>query len=363
MTDKMKEYLPGKLHIIWTIASKDIVDATRTKLVLSLIIALAAMLLLPKTVGLLIDLPFTELALYDPGGSWLAEQMEASDRFRVHRASSLPELEAMVSESIRVEIGLVVPPGFDHMLAAGELPQLAGHVAWANRLKGREMADDLEQQLTELLGRLVHINIEGNIVTQTGSGRVLGMLSATAITIIITVGTSLVPHLMFEEKRTKTMEALLLSPASIGQVITGKALAGAFYVLVAAGVMFAVNWAGVAHWWIALLFSVCSALFAVAMGLLLGSLFDSSREISGSMAVIILALVAPLYAEMVSINWPEGLVPLIPWIPSVALSKVYRFSFSGSVNLDQLWLNLGIVLGAALLLYAGVIWAVRRSDR
>ena len=61
---------------------------------------------------------------------------------------------------------------------------------------------------------------------------------------ILMMGIFLVPSLLFEEKETKTMQALLVSPASIGQVVVGKALAGAFYILVTAVMMFAISWAG-----------------------------------------------------------------------------------------------------------------------
>ena len=49
----------------------------------------------------------------------------------------------------------------------------------------------------------------------------------------------LIPYLMLEEKQTKTLDALLTSPASPGQVVLGKALAGFFYILVIGGLAIA----------------------------------------------------------------------------------------------------------------------------
>ena len=48
--------------------------------------------------------------------------------------------------------------------------------------------------------------------------------------------------------KNKTLEALLVSPASAGQVVLGKALAGSFYVLLGGGLFFGLNWAAVTNW-------------------------------------------------------------------------------------------------------------------
>lgn len=52
-----------------------------------------------------------------------------------------------------------------------------------------------------------------------------------------------------------------------------------------------------------------------------------------------------------------------PRVPSVALAEVFRFAFMESVTWTQIWTNLISVLGISALLYAVVIWKVRRADR
>jgi ABC-2 type transport system permease protein len=63
-----------------------------------------------------------------------------------------------------------------------------------------------------------------------------------AVTIMLTMGILLVPTLMLEEKQTRTMDALLVSPASISQVVIGKAIAGFFYILVTAAIVYLIYW-------------------------------------------------------------------------------------------------------------------------
>jgi ABC-type multidrug transport system permease subunit len=177
------------------------------------------------------------------------------------------------------------------------------------------------------------------------------------------MGLNLVPHLLFEEKQTKTIDALLVSPASAGMVVVGKALAGLFYILVTAGVVFAINWAGVVHWEIAALFAIVSGLFCVALGLVLGSFYERQQEIIGLTMILLVVLVGALFISAMELEIPAFIQAIIPWVPSVALSDILQFSYLESAPWGQLWQSLGSLMGFSILLYTLVIWKVRRSDR
>jgi ABC-type Na+ efflux pump permease subunit len=128
--------------------------------------------------------------------------------------------------------------------------------------------------LSQSLGRLVTIQIAGNIVYPPSDGVLLLSLSTiNSVLMILMMGIFLVPSLLFEEKETRTIQALLVSPASIGQVVGGKALAGSFYILVTALMIFTISWADVIHWDMVILFVVGGGIFSVAVGLVLGSSF------------------------------------------------------------------------------------------
>ena len=59
------------------------------------------------------------------------------------------------------------------------------------------------------------------------------MIATVLVIVLATIGGFMVPYLILEEKQTHTMEVLLVSPASVSQIGTGKALAGLFYCLAA----------------------------------------------------------------------------------------------------------------------------------
>ncbi len=225
-------------------------------------------------------------------------------------------------------MGLVIPAGFDQAVERGEPIQLKGYfVHWMRPTEADEMRAFFEDKLTELVGQSVRIHTDGNAAyPQPASGGHPFMVAMNLVLAIVTICGAVVPYLMIEEKETHTVDALLVSPASIGQVVTGKALAGAFFGLTAAGVALAFNPRLVVHWEVAALTALCGTAFAVSLGLLLGSLFDNPQTMN---------------------LWFGGVL----------------VAFSGSVPWGQVWLNLGVVLACAGLVLAVVVWRVRLSDR
>jgi ABC-2 type transport system permease protein len=215
-----------------------------------------------------------------------------------------------------------------------------------------------------LLPKMLPLILEQPVATPPPEGVLsLGVATIQAIIMILMMGIVLVPSLLFEEKQTKTLQALLVSPASIGQVVAGKALAGAFYILVTAVLIFAISWADVAHWGPAVLFVIGGGAFSVAMGLVLGSFYDRQQDVVGPMMVLVLILIGALVARLLGVELPALVERILSWIPSVALAEIFRAAFLEAVPVNQILTNLWLVLAVSLLLYGVVIWKVRRSDR
>ena len=366
MKSKIGKFIDN-LHIIWAITLKDIADALSNKLILSMVIGLSFMLLVPKGMSLIIVPPYTDIIVFDPGSSHLTTELNNSSLFQVRQVDSVDELEQMISSmgfGLGAEFGLVVPVDYDQRTQAGEQPDLNGYLNWSNRTKAAQIKQEFEDQVEGLIDQPVNIDFAGNIVYPTvESALMLGILTITFVTMILMIGISLVPFLLIEEKQTKTLDALLVSPVSVGQVISGKALAGFFYVLVASAVMYAIYWSEVVHWELAILFVIGSGLFSVAVGLVLGSFFDRQQEIGGWIMVLLVIFIAAMFVELLDLQLPAIIKAIIPWAPSVALGKIFIASFSVGAPMDQIMWNLFSVLVLALLLYAVVIWKIRRYDK
>jgi ABC-type transport system involved in multi-copper enzyme maturation permease subunit len=355
------------LQIVWAIARKDIWDALSNKLVMTLLITVGLMVSIPRLFPLVIEPPYTTVVVYDADDSMLLLALDESDSFRVQRAESIEELEEIIGDfefGLGPELGLGIPGDFNQILEAGGQSELEGYINWANRKKAAQLQSDFEDRISDMLGAPVHIQLGDHFVYPAlTSSLTLGIFTTTSIAVVIIVGILLVPNLIFDEKQTKTMDALLVSPANIGQVVLGKALAGWFYLLLTSIVLFLVNWTGVVHWELAILFTFCSGLFSIAVGLIFGSFFQSQQEVTGWTSAIVLLLLGTILVGMMDLELPTWLQSMIPWVPSVTMSEIFRASFSGSGEIHHFWAKLSSLVGVSSVLYGIVIWKLRRLDR
>ena len=359
--------LRKNLRIVWAIASKDIVDAIRNKTTMSVILGVAILMLSSQALPLLLKLDRTpRVVVYDAGESRLVELLGKSKDLKLRVMGSEQELEDTLAEASEVLLGLVIPAGFDQTLEAGDQAELEGYFAhWVSESDGAEKRAFFEQQLTEMAGKPVGINVEGNAVypgpDSEGQSVTVSMSLVIAITTICGI---VVPYSMIEEKETHTMDVLLVSPARVSQVVIGKAMAGSVYGLAAAGVVLAFNQALVVHWGVAILAMICGTLFAVAVGLLMGSMFDNPGSMNLWFGLVVGVLIVPVFLNVMKApSWPKIVTTIMSWIPTVALARIFGVSFSGSAPLGLVLPDLGIVVGSATLVLALVVLKVRRSDR
>jgi len=352
------------LYIIGSIARKDIADAFNSKLVISIIIMGSIILLFPKMIPLILEQPALGLPMLIEGDPSLITGLQDDPNVSIQEVRSEDELGSALCNAMYPKIGLLIPDDFDQLMAADGEIGIPGYVCWSRRFQVASLEPKLEGILSQSLGRTVDIHIEGNIVYPSEDGGLYFSLAVVnAIIVIITMGITLVPSLIFEEKQTRTMQALLVSPASIGQVVAGKAVAGFFFIVVTSMVVYAISWVDVVHWSVVALFTMLSGIFLVSVGLVLGSFYEKQQDAAGWTIVLIVALIGAILAKTIDLNLPPVVQGILPWIPSVALSEIYRASFAENMSLVKIGFNTLIVLFLSLPLYGLVIWKVRRSDR
>jgi len=357
----MKTFL-DYLYMGWAIGSKDVVEALKnmnTRINIILIMGMVVFFWWAST-----PRPFDkriDTVVYDEGNSSLAAgPTEIADgyTFRFYDAASLQEMERMMGYK---QLAVVVPADFDQVLASGGEATLSGYILWVNRARAAELETKYSQMFSELLGQSVRVEIGENFVipapdVETSSVHI-HILFATFF-----VAISMVPALMMEEKRTKTLDALLISPASDGQVVLGKALAGLFYVVLTGGLFFALNWAYVTNWGLALLAFLGCAMFSIAVALALGSFVRSQQQMVIMMLPVMFVLIIPAFFSQ-DPNLAPSLKAIFSWLPTTALVQVFQFAMSSHALTDRLLFDLAIILVSIALVFGVVVWKVRRSDR
>jgi ABC-2 type transport system permease protein len=364
MTVKEKK-LGEWVRIVLAVASKDVVDAIKNRVTISIILGVAMVVLSTQALPLLLRLRSEKNALvFDASGSTFVEEYGRAGDYHLIAMGSKEAMREEVSTIVTGTIGLELPGD----LSMGGSGPLEMEVYFSHAMKTSEVEDMtafFSSELSAAVGREIVLTNEGNeLFPSPDSGGHPFMVSMTVVISIMTVGMALVPLLMIEEKERRTIDVLLVSPASYGQVVLGKALAGMFYCVTAAMVVFAINFQLLATGWVALLAIVAAALFTVGLGLLFGVIFEQPAAMNMVMGLVLILLMLPvLLSALASSALPATLRAVLPYIPSVAASKLFSMSFSNIVDTSALLLNLGVLFGFALVSLLLVGWRVRRMDR
>lgn len=355
-----------QLRIIGAIVAKDLVDALKNKQIVSVLVTVLAMLLFYRALPALENMgAVPNLLVYDAGNSTWVVALENSNAVKVYTYSSQERLLYYLANGDVPELGLVIPADFDQTVQAGGTPELQGYVMhWVSAADAEELQQYVAEQLRALTGVPVQIRVAGNIVYSRPDSDGIGVaVSWVLVFTILMVGISLVPHLMLEEKQTKTLEALLVSPATPQQITLAKGLVGLCYGVLGVGIGLALNQAVITQWGWAILATLSGALFTVALGLLLGTLLQTRQQLMLWAWVLIIPLFVPLILASLNHLLPAWVNKALLWNPAVALSNLFRTSFSNQSQFRLYGPGLAQLLVWAGLLLVLVARQVRRLDR
>jgi len=355
-------------RIVWAIARKDIVDAIKNGYLLF-------SLLLPVGISLLFNLTLLQsagagtliVAVYDPGGSRLTAGLREVPEVKLVEVDSEEALVAVVKKE--AVGGISVPAGFDAAVEAGEQPELP---VYLSHRRGGGATSAFQELLRSQVWGLVGHKLPARIVSTDvemplGQGSATGLRLDLYLLVMILVmslavaGVLVVPTLLVEEKEKHTLQVLLLSPAGPAEVTAGKAITGMVYSLLSAGVLIALNRGWEGAWLLTVLFTFLGTLFAVAIGLLMGSLSRTTMQVNIWATLVMLLMMMPSWVTVMTLPAPfEAAVRLTP---TYYLVDALGLALAGDLSWGQLGLDLAVLVGSTLLLLVLIVWILRREER
>src|SRR5678815_5151008 len=131
-------------------------------------------------------------------------------------------------------------------------------------------------------------------------------------------------------------DSLLSSPASLNEIIAGKALTGVAYTVLIAGLLLGINRQYIQNWPLTLLTILLGLLFVVGVGLVIGSLLNNTMQVNTWASVVLIVLLAPSFPSIGITAWFDKAMRVIP---TYYLSEALKMSMSGAVS-SQLWICL-----------------------
>jgi ABC-2 type transport system permease protein len=356
---------PNGARIVGAIAAKDLSQLIRNRTLLSVILTTLFLLVFYRFLPLLGNEAEPAVLIYDPAGeSALTLAIDGSDELRAHVYDAPGTVTALLKHGDVPELGLVLPDDIQARLDRGGPLQLVGYVNyWVSDREAAELTGQVAAVLSAELNRPVSVSVADGRVYADADGSGLPFLMAISLVIaILMVGLGAVPLLMLEEKQTRTLDALLVSPATPTHVTLGKALAGLFLAGAAAAITLLIYRPVVVQWGLALAAAAGWALWAIALGLLAGSLTRTRQQHQIVMWVLFIPLIIPAFLMVMTDLLPVWLPPILRLLPSAASMDLLRMTGMATLPAAAIAWRLGIVYGTAVLLILAVAGVVRRQQ-
>lgn len=356
---------------VLAIYHKDLRDALRDS---RLIMALA----MPLLLGLLYSVmfqnesrPSVRVGVVRPAVTALPQAVKAATASAlVVTVVELPDEQSLRAEVAddKVDVGLVIPAGFDRELAAGRSPTLTVILPASPSYGGEYVAAVLDRVAQSLASREPVATIE-RVTLPAASGsteEALASLGARTIYVLIAIILMLsmiaayaLPATITEETEKRTIEALTLVASHV-EVIAAKALFGLTYCVLSVPVMLVVTRSFPADVGLFAATFVVSSVTLVAFGLLLGGAFRSQAQLNTWGGLVILPLLAP--AVTVGLPTPPLVNAIVFVIPTAQTMRLGANAFAGRDVFGGQGLSFVILLGWAVVAYGLVWWRLSRRE-
>jgi len=259
-------------------------------------------LIAPVVISLAVSLAFgslfsdeTSLGVVDQGDSQLVTLLAASPSVKSTDYASVSDLEAAVEQG-SVDGGIVLPEGFDAAVHEGE-PVEVDFYLWGESLaKDRTLLTTaLTKYTRELDGKEAPVTIQTIILGDEQSipweDRLLPFIVLMTVFVagIAFSGTSLL-----YEKEKKTLDALAVTPTTVGEVFLAKGLLGVILGTFMGVVILIINQALGSQPLLLVLLLFLGSIMAVVVGLLMAAIFKDTMTFFANMKMIGLLLYAPV---------------------------------------------------------------------
>ncbi len=323
-------------------------------------------LIYPAVITLVVQVVFGSLfesrprmAIVDQGRSEISERMSGLEDIEVTLLDSVPELKQRV-EGNDFDAGLVLKDGFDTAVRSGRKPLLefyiGGESLAADRIVLAVATLDLVRQVEGKVPPVeVEVNTLGDAETLTLSVRLLPMMILAALLI---AGMFVTAFGLVDEREKKTLDAVLVTPVKLSEMLVAKAGLGFILAVLMAYVTMLLN--GVLGSQPAALFValIIAGLMSAEFGLIYGTVAKDSRTLFTMMKTLNIFLLAPVIFYIFP-DWPQWIAKIFPtyWL----INPIFEIAVKNA-NLTDVGFELGVAMGICVLLIIPLVVLKRRMQ-
>jgi len=342
----------------WKVAARDLKIGPRSPIfIYAILLPVVMSFLISAVFGGLLE-PTPKLGIADMGESDLTLAAQDLDGITVSVVDDPDDLMGRV-ESHDLDAGLVLPDGFDATLRAGEQADLAFYVSGSSLASNRIiLAVTATQLLTDLSRMSPPVDVAVVPVGDENYVPIEDRLLPIVVFYAVVIAALFLPaSSILDEREKHTLDAVLVTPTNINEVLVGKGILGVIMGSLLGVGSLVLNQAMGERPLAVILFLLVGSVMMAELGLILGSMVKDANSLYTAIkgAGIFIAL------PVIFIIWPT----LPQWIPKLTptyyfLQPVYDIAINGA-GVSDFWLELGVALAICLVLVPALARVGRRS--
>lgn len=327
------------------------------------IFAIVAPLVISLMISLIFGTLFTgkpTLGVLDEGNSQLIPMIQELDTLNIKEYGDTGEIRQAV-ESGAVDVGIALPADFDSSVTGGGKAEIEAYTWGESLAKDRSIITvTITNLIREMTGQESPVAIEtitlGDEVSIPWNDRLLPVIVLVAVFL---GGLMLPATSIINEKAKKTLEALVVTPTSVGDIFAAKGLVGLIISLFMGILILVINQAFGNHTLLLVMVIVLGGVMAVELGVILGILLKDFTSLFTVWKTAGIILFAPVFIY---------LFPEIPrWIGRIfptyyIIQPIVDISQLGG-GWPEIAVNVFVLIGLNLILLGIVVSMLKKTQR
>ncbi len=319
----------------------------------------------PIVISLVVTLVFgtlfadeATLGIVDEGDSQLVAMIEAHTSVTSNEYGTVSELKKAVAEGA-VDGGLVLPQDFDSSVLQGDKVKIPIYIWGESLAKNRTILTvTVTNLIRELAGQEAPVEIEtvtlGDEVSIPWNDRLLPFIVLMTVTV---AGVALSGTSLLQEKEKKTVDALVVTPATIGEVFLAKGLLGAIISVFMGVVILLLNQALGSQPGLLIMLLFLGSVMAAGIGLLVGSIVKDLTSFFAIMKILGILLYAPVVIYLFP-GLPQWIGKIFPTY--YIIEPIVEISQRGGAW-PEIAINVFVLIGVNIILIALVAFTLSRK--
>ncbi len=303
--------------------------------------------------------PSPTLVVVDFGNSEVAARAETLEGVDVFRLDDVESLTQAV-EAHDFDAGLILREGFDEALRAGTRPLLEFYVAGESLASNRVVLAITTLDLIRAVeGSTPPIDVSVVSLGAEAIGTAQRTLPLIAMMAVAVAGAFVPAANLVQEKEDRTMNAVLVTPATIGDFFGAKALMGVVLAVMTGVVTLALNNTFGSDPLAMMMVIGVAAIMMAELGLVLGAWAPDQNAMFAAWKTGAILIIFPVIFY---------LFPTLPqWIAQLGptyyfLNPLFELAIGGA-RLSDVIGNLAVALAVCVALLPLVVWSARRLEQ